>query len=141
MDQRIEISQYIAHTTRNRIVFCGEEISGLTYINVGRELSEALAHENLTSSMISYAADDALSDLLSKRFFDEVIGSYLALTNIGILFEPELGFNLRKMLESESINRTLIICSWGEVNNNRYFFNSEGDGVSVDLTGLPNLVL
>ena len=141
MDKKTEIYQYLSQTTRNRIVFCHEEIPGLTFINVGKELSEAIAHEDLRSSMVSYAAEDALSSLLSRRYSDEIIGVYLALTNIGIFFESELGFNLRKMIASESINRTLIICSRGEITNNHYYFYTEGADASIDLTGLPCLVL
>ena len=141
MDQLEKISQYIAHTTRNRIVFCREEIPGLTFVNVGKELSEALANDDLKSPMISYAADDALTNLLSRRYTEDTIGSYLALNNIGILFEQELGFNVRKTIESESINRTLIICSLGDILNNKYYFYTKSDGVSIDLNGLPFLVL
>ena len=141
MDKRTEIYQYISQTSRNRLVFCREEIPGLTFINVGKELSEAIAHEDLRSSMVSYAAEDALFSLLTRRFEDEVIGAYLALINIGILFEPDLGFNIRKMIASESINRTLIICSRGEITNNHYYFYTEGADASIDLTGLPCLVM
>lgn len=141
MDLKIEISQYITQTTRNRLVFCREEIQGLTFINVGKELSGIIAQSDLKSPMVSYVADDAFSELLSRKFVDEEIGSYLAITNIGILFEPELGFNIRKTLESESRNRTLIICSLGEIKNNHYYFYMEGDGIDIDLTGLPYLVL
>lgn len=141
MDLRIEISQYIKQTTRNRLVFCREEILGLTFVNVGKELSGILAQADLKSPMVSYIADDAFSELISRKFVDEKIGSYLALTNIGILFEPELGINVKKTIESESRYRTLIICTLGEIKNNHYYFYTEGDGVGIDLTGLPYLVV
>lgn len=141
INQRQEIAKYFTQTTRNRLIFCREEVSGLTFINVGKELSEMLAHEDQNSPMVSYVADDAFSEILSQKYCDNEIGHYLALTNIGILFEPELGFNIRKTIESESRNRTLIICSLGEIKNNHYYFYSEGDGVSIDLTGLPYLVV
>ena len=109
-------------TTRNHLVFCREEIPGLTFVNVGNELSLALTHEDLNSSMVSYAADDFFSEVLSQKYCDDKIGPYLAFKNIGILFEQELGFNVRKTIESESRNRTLIICSLGEIKNNHYYF-------------------
>ena len=140
-DQRELIYQHISQSTRNHLVFCREVIPSLTFINVGKELAEMLAHEDLNSPMVSYAADDAFSDMLSQKYDDNVIGSYLALANIGILFEQELGFNIRKTFEAESRNRTLIICSLGEIKNNHYYFYSEGDGVDIDLTGLPYLVM
>ena len=75
MDLKIEISQYITQTTRNRLVFCREEIQGLTFINVGKELSGIIAQSDLKSPMVSYVADDAFSELLSRKFVDEEIGS------------------------------------------------------------------
>ena len=141
MDQIERISQYLSQTTRNRLVFCEEEVPDLTFVNVGKELSDAIAHEDLNSSMVSYVADDVFSEILSRNYSDERIGLYIALTNIGILFEKDLGFNLRKIWDSESIKRTLIICSLGEIKNNHYYFYSEGDGVSIDISGIPYLKL
>lgn len=141
VDLKREIANYIPQMTRNHLVFCREDIPCLTFLNVGKELSEVLTREDLNSPMISYAAEDAFSELLSQKYYDDEIGSYLALENIGILFEQVLGFNIRKMLESESINRTLIICSLGEIKNNHFYFYTEGDGVDIDLTGIPHLIL
>lgn len=140
-DLKKDISNYTTQTIRNRLVFCRGEIPGLTFFNVGKELSDVLSQEDLNSPLISYVADDAFSVMISKKYVDDEIGPYIALSNIGILFEKELGFNIRRLLETESISRTLIICSLGEIKNNHYYFNSEGDSVSIDLTGLPYLVL
>lgn len=135
------IAEYVGQATRNRLVFCHEPIADLVFTDVGRCLSESLSHEDLHSSTIAYAAEDALVELMARELTDATIGQYLALTNIGILFEPELSFNVRNLFERESLGKTLIVCSFGEVKNNRYYFYTEGDGISIDLTGLPFLVM
>ena len=136
MTHKQKIADYLSQATRNRLVFCYEHIDDLSFINIGREMAEALAHENLRSPMIAYTAEDILAEILSTPQNDPTIGSYVAIENIGILFEPELAFNLKSIFDSVSTKNTLIVCSEGLIRNNRFFFLQEGDGVSIDLQGL-----
>lgn len=135
------IADYVSQTMRNRLVFCREPIPDLVFIDVGRCLAESLSHEDLRSPMVAYAAEDYLSEFLANIQSDASIGKYLALTNIGILFEPDLGLNVRNIFERESIGKTLIVCSPGELSCNRFYFTSEDDGVYVDLHDLPYRIL
>lgn len=130
------ISDYLAQTTRNRLIFCHEHIEGLSFINVGRTLAEGLASQNLRSPMIAYIAEEILSDILSANNIDAEIGSYVALDNIGILFEPELAFNLRTVIDNASTNKAVFILSNGFINSDRFYFQQEGDSFSIDLQGL-----
>jgi hypothetical protein len=134
-----QIKDYLSQTSRNRLVFCHEHIDGLIYVDVGRTMSESLAKENLRSPMIAYAAEDLLSDILSATNVDSSIGCYIALENIGILFEPELGFNLRTVFENTSTNKTLIICYGGHIYNNDFYFLTDNDVSNINLQGLSYL--
>ena len=89
--------------------------------------------------MVAYAAEDFLADILSSPQIDSSLGKYIALENIGILFEPELGFNLKATLDNASTNKTIIICSEAQIKDNRLYFLQDGDNFSVDLTGLSYL--
>jgi len=91
--------------------------------------------------MIAYAAEDALAEILSLTQEDSHIGTYVAIENIGILFEPDLGFNLKSTLDSASTNKTIIICSNGMVKDDKFLFFQEGDGYFIDLKGLSYLEL
>jgi len=91
--------------------------------------------------MIAYAAEDALAEILSLTQEDSHIGTYIAIENIGILFEPDLGFNLKSTLDSASTNKTIIICSNGMVKDDKFLFFQEGDGYFIDLKGLSYLEL
>ena len=130
------IVEYLKHATRNRLVFCHEPIEGLSFLNLGKVLATALAGEDLRSPMIAYAAEDTLSEVFSSSQNDFQIGCYLALYNIGVLFEPELEFNLKSTLDNASINKTIIICSDGVIQSDKYYFLQPGDDVFIDLKGL-----
>ena len=114
-----DIKDYIAQTTRNKIVICRDSIGGLEFINVGYDLSKLLSKN-------SYNYEEAVSTVLDKTFYNETIGNYLALTNIAILFEPELKINVSDILDAYSKNQCLIIQSgmdiyqWTNLNDLSY---------------------
>ena len=130
------ISNYISQATRNRLVFCHDHIEGLKFVNVGQDLANRLSFENTRSPMIAYAAEDAMAEIMSLTQEDSLIGPYVAIDNIGILFEPDLGFNLKSTLDSASTNKTIIICSDGMVKDDKFFFFQKGDDYFIDLKGL-----
>ena len=136
MADKLRIVEFLSQATRNRLVFCHEHIDGLLFTNVGKVLAESLKEENLRSQMVAYAAEDFLAEILSSTRIDSVIGKYVALENIGILFEPELGFNLKSTLDNASTNKTIIICSDAFIKKNRLYFLQEGDNYTIDLNGL-----
>jgi hypothetical protein len=130
------IADYLAQATRNRLVFCHEQIEGLTFVNVGKELAESLVKQDLRSPMIAYMAEEVLDEILSSTKVDDEIGSYVALDNIGVLFEPDLAFNLKSVIDSASTNKVVIIHSDGIIKSDRYYFLQEGDASFIDLHGL-----
>lgn len=102
---------------RNKIVFCHDAVDGLTFLDMGRELSSRIA---ALSSASEYAS-------ACKRIFEQTchsaqIGAYLAIQNLGILFEPEMKLDLRQLIDSFSINKTLFIHAEGEVVNDHFYF-------------------
>lgn len=102
MQALVEISELVAQNTRNKLVFCDHSIDELHFVDVGFELS-------LRLSKSSYDNDSALADVLGQSLHHDKIGSYLAVKNIDILFEPELKLNIRDILDSYSKNQCLIV--------------------------------
>ena len=105
-----DIKDYIAQNTRNKIVICRDSIDGLEFINVGYDLSKLLSKN-------SYNDEEAVSAILDKTLHDETIGNYLALTNIAILFEPELKINVSDIFDAYSKNQCLIIQTGMDITN------------------------
>lgn len=102
MQALVEISELVAQNTRNKLVFCDHSIDELHFVDVGFELS-------LRLSKSSYDNDSALAAVLGQSLHHDKIGPYLAIKNIGILFEPELKLNIRDILDSYSKNQCLIV--------------------------------
>lgn len=133
------IADYLAQATRNRLVFCHEQIEGLTFVNVGKTLAESLVKQDLRSPMIAYKAEEVLDEILSSTKVDDEIGSYVALDNIGVLFEPDLAFNLKSVIDNASTNKVVIILSDGIIKSDCYYFLQEGDASFIDLHGLSHI--
>lgn len=136
MAKKQDIVNYLSQATRNRLVFCHDTIEGITFVDLGKELSERLVKENPRSPQIAFAAEDALNEILSSTNNDDGIGFYVALENIGILFEPSLAFNLKSTLDNASTNKVVIIQSNGVIKSDCFYFLQEGDDSIIDLRGL-----
>ena len=141
MTKKEQIYKYISQASRNRLVFCHAMIEGITFLDVGKYMAEKLSEEKLRSSQIAYAAEDILSDILSSPKEDVEVGPYVALSNIGILFEPDLAFNLKSALDSASTNKVVIILSDGIIKSDCFYFLQEGDTSFIDLSGLSYIEL
>ena len=130
MSQLHGISKYIVQNTRNRIVFTDFIIDELEFVNVGISVAQALTQCRESNP------SDIVADVLSKTIANPTIGNYLALDNIGILFEPELKLDVRSLLDSYSKNQTLIIRTDAMIVDNTFHFLCPNDNVSIDLSGL-----
>jgi|P1105metagenome_2_1110788.scaffolds.fasta_scaffold08729_1 hypothetical protein len=115
MSGKEKIKQFISQVSRNKIIFCHEPISNLHFVDVGKELSFVIKEQEEPSGYSSVC-----KRIFEQTYNDEVIGSYLALSNWIILFEPDLKLDLRSIVESFSINKCLILLSNGSIKENRY---------------------
>ena len=127
-----DIAYYLQQNTRNKIVFCRESIDGIRFINVGLELSQILGDNPDDID----GADTAYKQVLGQSQENSVIGMYLALENIGILFEPDLRLDVRSILDAYSKNQCLLIMTDAEITDERFYFLRKGDGTEVNLQGL-----
>ena len=127
-----DIAYYLQQNTRNKIVFCRESIDGIRFINVGLELSQILGDNPDDID----GADTAYKQVLGQSQENSVIGMYLALENIGILFEPDLRLDVRSILDAYSKNQSLLIMTDAEITDDRFYFLRKGDGTEVNLQGL-----
>ena len=118
--------------TRNKIVFCKEDVEGLDFINVGKELSILLGDnpQEISGFETMYRKG------LNRSKHSDQIGTYLAVENIGILFEQELKLDLRSVLTNYSKNQCLIIKTDAIIENNKLYFLNSTDDLYVSLQGL-----
>ena len=130
MSGKEKIKQFISQVSRNKIIFCHEPISNLHFVDVGKELSFVIKEQEEPSGYSS-----ACKRIFEQTYNDEVIGSYLALSNWIILFEPDLKLDLRSIIESFSINKCLILLSNGSIKENRYLLMDD-PRFALNLQGL-----
>ena len=130
MSGKEKIKQFISQVSRNKIIFCHEPISNLHFVDVGKELSFVIKEQEEPSGYSS-----ACKRIFEQTYNDEVIGSYLALSNWLILFEPDLKLDLRSIVESFSINKCLILLSNGSIKENRYLLMDD-PRFALNLQGL-----
>lgn len=97
-----EVVTYVKQDLRNKIVFSKQCIEGLQYLNVGLTLATMLRDNSLSSLAIQQLFSDAVKA-------DQNIGRYLAVSNIDILFEPDLKLDVGNLFDSYSKNQCLVI--------------------------------
>lgn len=134
MQSLVEIAEFVAQNTRNKLVFCDHSIDGVSFVDVGFELS-------LLLSKSPYDNDEALAVILGQSQQHAEIGTYLAIRNIGILFEPELKLNIRNIFDSYSKNLVFIIQSDGEILDGVFYFLKPTDRNAVSLQGLSYMIV
>lgn len=127
-----EISNYLNQGTRNRIVFCRDSVIGIEFIDVGKEVAMLL--NNMPTDSSSF--ETICKQVVGTPRNNDLIGKYLAIENIGILFEPELKLDVRSMLDCYSRNQCLIIKSDAIITNDILYFLSTSDNTRVSLQGL-----
>ena len=130
MSGKEKIKQFISQVSRNKIIFCHEPITHLHFVDVGKELSFVIKEQEELSGYSS-----ACKRIFEQTYNDEVIGSYLALSNWLILFEPDLKLDLRSIVESFSINKCLILLFDGSIKENRYLLMDD-NRFTLNLQGL-----
>ena len=87
-------------------------------------------------------ASDAIRKMIRQHTHEHSdYGRYVALSNIGILFEPALAFNLETIIEQTSKDELLIIQAKGCVANERFFFLSQQDDLSFSLKDLTYTIV
>lgn len=132
MPNVFNIKEYVRQNTRNKIVFCRSRMQGLQYVDVGFALSLRLKTNENNSPVI-----DIVNQILNENIRNDAeIGYYLAIENIGILFEPELKLDVRSLIDSYSKNQCLVVLTDAEIDNGVLYFLEKSDGVSVSLSGL-----
>lgn len=132
-----EIAKYVKQNTRNKIVFCREDIDGIIFVNVGLVLSRLLTDEDEFVNGYQLMCNK----IFNHPQYNNCIGNYIAIENIGILFEPELKFDLHNILESFSRNLCFIIKSDAEIIDDKFYFLTPNDSAEIDLSGLSHKLI
>ena len=136
-----QIISFAKSASHHHVIFCREVIPELTFVNVGLELSDKILKEGLDSPMLDFATDDFIQEIMSRHESHPEIGNYLALTNIGILFEPSLSYNIPELFKSHSRNQILFIHTQAVIKDDVLYFNDPSDNITADLSGVHYIIV
>lgn len=134
-----KISNYIRSHSRNKIVFHQEELSGLNSFDVGRFLSEAifnLKDPNKLSMKTSTELDKILENGTANH---NTFGHFLAISNLGILFESDLKIDFPRLLDKYSKNQVLFVKWDGEIDSDHLYFLSKQNGIKINIKNLSHI--
>lgn len=131
------LSQYVDRHARHNLLFVKGVIEGVRYVDIGRELSSRIC-DKLDSRSLPMICDDALNEIIDcSTSKDETIGSYVAIHNIGILFEPSLLINVHDKFELCSREQVLIVNLEGTIVQKTFFLGQEQNSrYSIPLTDI-----
>ena len=137
------LKEFISCPSRNHLVISDGCMVGFDYIDVGLEVS-AFIEDKISDRRLSMRVQDCLNALLRSHICkSEEFGEYLALTNIGILFEPLLKIDLEGFLDRWSQNMILLLdLGKGHVQDNHLFLTQGcSREYSVSLEGINYMKL
>lgn len=116
------LKDYIDRHARHNLIFARSEIGGLEYVDVSKELAGALAVQT-EIDMFPLLADKELNVLLECHTQEvESVGRYVAIRNLGILFEPELALNVHDKISEWSKEKALIVKLEGNIVDDEFHF-------------------
>ena len=141
MDKSIEILSFLKTQSRNKVVFYKDSIDAIPAINIGTELSQILFNLNdLTKLPMKVSLE--LENMLNTATIDhEIYGRLLAISNLGILFEPELKVDFNNLLEKYSNTNTLFVKWEGSIDNENLYFLSKEKGIKININKLSHIAI
>lgn len=120
------------------IVFAKNDIPGIEFCNLGKELSLRMQDFFANKNMLPCMVEEFLSEIITDFTFTNADGlKYLALDNIAILFEPDFGVNMDSFIDKASKGVCLFIKSDHKAENNAYFPFPDNKNYYIDLTNRP----
>ncbi len=137
----IEIDKYLHSSSRNKIVFYRDELTNITPTNIGEELAKKIKPHAINEK-ISLISKPLLADIFSSNIlFHKHFGNILAISNIGILFEPALKINFQSLISNLSSNTSLFVKWDGDIDNNKLFFLSKQHGIKLNLNNISHIII
>ena len=140
-DRNCIISDFVATAPRHRLVVVGgcAIVPGLPALDVGLSVARYIRGRRFDD--LKLQVREYLDTLFAENITtDSVYGKYICLSNIGILFEPELGLNVTDIVASLSRNILVILPVTGVVDSRYVYFLNASSRHRIDL-GRLNYVL
>ena len=133
--------KYLLKNPKYRLVFDLSSSLDVESVDTGLYLAEALQTKVKKSNLDMYASEKKKKMIRQHTHEHAAYGRYVAISNIGILFESALAFNLETIIEQTSKDELLIIQAKGCVANERFYFLSQQDNLSFSVKNLTYTIV
>lgn len=133
--------KYLKSQSRNKIIFFKNDIPEIKTLDVGNKLSleiKSLVSDSKVGMKSLFIIEELFSNSIEES---DLYGKYLAIKNLGILFEPELKINFINLLDKYSSNNTLFVHWEGEEDNENLYFLSKEKGQKISIKNLSHITL
>lgn len=135
------IKSFIEQYPRNRIVFYKKNQLDIIPTDVGKLLAQELFNFD-NEKRLPMQATVQLDKILNRAVFDHPsFGRTLAIANLGILFEPDLKQDFKRIIDNHSTNNLLLIEWEGEIEDNTIYFLSKEKGIQINMNNLSHIAL
>ena len=139
-----KIEDFLMSAPRYRFVVLTDGFNQMDFkmLDIGCELANAIKNDVSDKKNLPFISDNKLRKLFDDNIsVHPILGSYICLDNIGILFEPALEFNPTSLLQRLS-KKTLLILVWkGAIDKNSLYFLNKGSKHVINLTEINHIIL
>lgn len=137
-----QILSFLNTYPRNKLIILSSyHEHDFVFTDIGYELSKAIA-DHLSHKQIGLFSFDALERIVQDNVkIHPLIGSYIAIKNLGIFFEKELKINILSFLNAYSQNHTLIVQWPGETEPSKLYFLSKNAGKIIHLKDISHIIV
>ena len=136
-----KIFNYINNQSRNKIVIYQKALPIVISLDIGASLAQEIKefpNKNNLTLKVKGKLDQILSDHIQS---DVELGTYLAIHNIGILFEPDLKIDFLALIDNLSKNQILFIKWEGEMGPNTLYFLTKSKGIEINIKNISHLII
>lgn len=138
-----KILKFIAGHPRTTIILTRYPLDGFVWVDLGREFSKLLQPILGHKLMQALAMENLESFIVDNTEELPIVGEYIALRNIGILFEPELQIDIRNFLEQWGKNQMVLfqLSPNAQIEDDRVYLSKYNRSFFFDLKGLNYITI
>ena len=133
-----QVINFICSPSRNHLIISDGCLPDLEYVDAGLEVSTFI-EDKIGDRRLSMRVQDYINDMLRTHIrHSEEFGEYIAIKNIGVLFEPLLKIDLERFFDRWSQNIMLIFDKGkSTIEDNRlYLVKGCSNDYTVSLEGI-----
>lgn len=136
-----KILEYINSQSRNKIVLYRNEILDIKAIDIGKQLAQRIYNFKEDTKLPIRVTSEIDGIINDSELQHAVYGRVKALSNLGILIEPELKQDLTRLMEKHSNGNVLFINWDGEIDQDNLYFLTKEKGIKINIKNLSHIII